>query len=467
MHPFRTSVRRVLAPRLHGLRRHAELPLRDFAAAPTSTSPAGPTAVIRHSDARIRGYKRVHVEPHLTITGACSAEWVPIRPKTDPGLPVRPDPRAGLRARPRATRRSFPARPHRLALSGRARRAVPARSGKRQAAGLGRGVRPGGRLRCAGRRPAVAGRYRVASAVIVDADAARRNSRTSRAPPPIRRWSITSPTIRPNGRQTICDVPAATIRRIAGEYLEAASIGATIEIDGQTLPLRPVAVTLGKSVNNGWGAYECCWARTVLAALVGALENPGGMLGTTVRLNRPQDNRHLSVKPGEDGFMVQYFNPTGANSGSGADDAQPAPDAGADRRPQRRLEPGAGPDAACLAVPEKRRPTGTCRSRPIRNCGSSIAPIRRSRSGRRAGSPTSIAHFPYMVAFAYTVDETNYMADLLGRIHTWPPARASSSVVPIEWPTPATNIPAGAKASSAWRSLRARSSKSRSVTFGD
>jgi phenylacetyl-CoA:acceptor oxidoreductase len=89
-------------------------------------------------------------------------------------------------------------------------------------------------------------------------------------------------------------------------------IGATIEIDGHTLPLRPVAVTLGKSVNNGWGAYECCWARTVLAALVGALENPGGLLGTTVRLNRPQDNRHLSVLPGEDGFMVQHFNPTDA-----------------------------------------------------------------------------------------------------------------------------------------------------------
>jgi phenylacetyl-CoA:acceptor oxidoreductase len=68
--------------------------------------------------------------------------------------------------------------------------------------------------------------------------------------------------------------PAATIRRIANEYLEAASIGETIVIDGKTLPLRPVAVTLGKSVNNGWGAYECCWARTVLAALVGALENP-------------------------------------------------------------------------------------------------------------------------------------------------------------------------------------------------
>ena len=46
----------------------------------------GPCAVIRHADARIRGYKRVQVEPSLTVTGACSAEWVPIRPKTDPAF---------------------------------------------------------------------------------------------------------------------------------------------------------------------------------------------------------------------------------------------------------------------------------------------------------------------------------------------------------------------------------------------
>jgi phenylacetyl-CoA:acceptor oxidoreductase len=44
---------------------------------------------------------------------------------------------------------------------------------------------------------------------------------------------------------------------------KAASVGATTVIDGVTLPLRPVAVILGKSVNNGWGAYECCWARTM------------------------------------------------------------------------------------------------------------------------------------------------------------------------------------------------------------
>ncbi len=76
------------------------------------------------------------------------------------------------------------------------------------------------------------------------------------------------------------------------------------------LPFRPVAITLGKTVNNGWGGYECCWARTVAVALVGALEVPGGTLGTTVRLNRPMSDRIGSVTPGIDGFMAYPFNPT-------------------------------------------------------------------------------------------------------------------------------------------------------------
>src|ERR1019366_8675806 len=223
----------------------------------------GPCAVPRHADARVRGYKRVHVEPHLSITGACSAEWVPIRPKTDPAFMFALIHvllhEHGLAKLDVPFLRDRTASPYLVGPDGLYLRDFV--SGKplvwdeatEQAVAFDT---PDTVL-------AVAGRYRVASAATVDADAARR------------------------------------------EYSD---------VDGKTLAFRPVAVTLGKSVNNGWGAFECCWSRTVLAALVGALENPGGTLGTTVRLNRPQDNRHLSVKPGEDGFMVQHFNPTGSNS---------------------------------------------------------------------------------------------------------------------------------------------------------
>ena len=44
---------------------------------------AGVAGVKRQADARVRGLKRIQVEPHLSVTGALAAEWVPIKPKTD------------------------------------------------------------------------------------------------------------------------------------------------------------------------------------------------------------------------------------------------------------------------------------------------------------------------------------------------------------------------------------------------
>ena len=46
----------------------------------------GVAGIWRHSQARVRGMQRVQVEPHLSVTGACSALWVPIKPKTDPAF---------------------------------------------------------------------------------------------------------------------------------------------------------------------------------------------------------------------------------------------------------------------------------------------------------------------------------------------------------------------------------------------
>jgi phenylacetyl-CoA:acceptor oxidoreductase len=114
----------------------------------------------------------------------------------------------------------------------------------------------------------------------------------------------------PESTERICDIPAGTIREVTEEFLENASLGAKIEIDGERLPYRAVAIELGKTVNNGHGGYETCWARTVLLMLVGALEVPGGVVGPGSRLNPPYHMRWISVKPGPDGFMLQNLNPT-------------------------------------------------------------------------------------------------------------------------------------------------------------
>ncbi|MBL8486327.1 MAG: molybdopterin-dependent oxidoreductase [Rhodocyclaceae bacterium] len=393
----------------------ADTPLADYIIAMGANVEVtgGPCAVTRHADARVRGYKRVQVEPHLSVTGGCSAEWVPIRPKTDPAFMfalihvlvcehrldeldvpfLRDRTSAPYLVGPDGLYLRDPATGKPLVWDEASNRAIP--------------------FDTPGARPALTGSHPVAGAVSVDADDARTEFAETVGTPAhgklvehIRRYS-------PEWAEKVCDVPAKTIRRIANEYLAAARIGATIEIEGRTLPLRPVAVTLGKSVNNGWGAYECCWARTVLAVLVGALEVPGGTLGTTVRLNRPHDNRHASVVAGEDGFMAQKLNATDKAHWA----ATPT-----GRNIHKTLVPIVGDSAWAQALGPTQLAWMFQRERP--EDWSMPAPslpevwfVYRSNPAisfwdTRQLADT-IARFPYTVAFAYTVDETNWMADLL------------------------------------------------------
>jgi len=43
----------------------------------------GAAGVLRHATARRRGYKRIQVEPHLSVSATTSDEWIPIKVKTD------------------------------------------------------------------------------------------------------------------------------------------------------------------------------------------------------------------------------------------------------------------------------------------------------------------------------------------------------------------------------------------------
>jgi phenylacetyl-CoA:acceptor oxidoreductase len=164
-------------------------------------------------------------------------------------------------------------------------------------------------------------------------------------------------------------------------------------------------------VNNGWGGYECCWARTLLACLVGSLEVPGGTLGTTVRLNRPADNRWSSVTPGADGFMHYPMNPTSRNDWISRPSARSA---------HRTLVPlvansawsqALGPTHLAWMMQKEDFDKLPAASPPdvwfIYRTNPAISFWDTAEVGR------AMARFPFTVCFTYTRDETNHMADVL------------------------------------------------------
>jgi phenylacetyl-CoA:acceptor oxidoreductase len=371
----------------------------------------GVCGVHRHAEARARGTKRVQVEPHLSITGACSAEWLPIRPKTDAAflfsllnVIVHELSRGRLDL---AFLRDRTSSPYLVGPQGYYLR-DPA-SGKPllwdQTSGRAVPYDTPGAL------PTLEGSFTVAEAIELGADDERWEYRDAAGTTAFTHFVEHIAQFTPEWAQSVCDIPAGTIRRVANEYADAACVGETIEIEGKTLPYRPVAVTLGKTVNNGWGGAECCWARTMLAVVVGALEVPGGTIGTTIRINKPAANRLASVVPGPDGLMDYPFNPTDRE--------------GWIRQPNMRnlyrtlvplvgnssWSPALGPTHfAYMFLDETpdHMPRGTF---PEVVFVYRTNPVLSFWDVDKVGK--AFARFPFTVCFAYTFDETNHFADIL------------------------------------------------------
>ena len=371
----------------------------------------GVTGVWRHAEARARGLRWVQCEPHLSVTGACATEWVPIRPKTDTAVLLALLHAVLLEHDWRAVcdvpfLENMTSSPYLVGPAGWYLRDPG--TGKPLVWDPARGYAvPFDDPAC--RRPALDGEY-IAAGVEIGADGARR-SVSERVRPAFQLLLEHVRPYTPEWAAEIADVPAATIRALADDYLREATVGATIEIDGATYPHRPVAVLLGKSVTNGWGGYESCWARTTLTALVGALEVPGGILGTTVRLNRPAQNRLDSVRPGPDGFMEQPLNPTGKDTWKGAPHI---------RNAYRTLVPLAADSPWSAALGPAHLPWLFLENPPehwpaptlpdvwiIYRTNPAISNWETGRIER------ALERFPFVAAFAYTQDETNWYADLL------------------------------------------------------
>lgn len=372
---------------------------------------AGVVGIWREANARARGAKRVHVEPHMSITGAVSAEWVPIKPKTDAAFLYALIHRM-IHERPIEETCDIP---HLKAMTNSPYLIGPngwflrdPESGRPLVWDLadGKAKTIDEKINDA----ALTGSFTV-SGVEHGPDNEKIAHTDVEVRPAFQKLLDHMASCTPEWAEGECEVPAATMRRIADEYVAHAEIGATTEVEGVTLPLRPVAVMLGKGVNNGWGGYNCCWARTLLATLVGALEVPGGTLGTTIKLVRPAASRTGSVIPGEDGFMRYEFNATSSNEWA--------------RNPKIRngyqtlvplvsnspWSPALGP-AHLPWLFQKKPPEHWPRTNPpdmwiCYRTNPAISSWNAPEVAKR------LAEFPFIVAFSYTMDETNHFADIL------------------------------------------------------
>lgn len=103
-------------------------------------------------------------------------------------------------------------------------------------------------------------------------------------------------TYTPEWAESLCTVPAKTIRRIAREFVEHARIGSTIEIDGFLFPFRPVSLNTERNVTNHRGGTYGDLTGKIINMLVGNIEVPGGCLGSGYR-------GALAIEPSEDGTM--------------------------------------------------------------------------------------------------------------------------------------------------------------------
>lgn len=369
----------------------------------------GVTSVRRQADARARGMRRVQIEPHLTVTGATATEWIPIRPKTDSAFLF-----AMLHVLLHEHRteeldveflKQHTAAPYLVAPNGYYLR----RDGKplvwdaKRAAAVPYDTPD--------TDPKLLGEFLI-SGTERGADDESWVHENAKAKPAHQLLVEHLAHRTPEWASELCDVPAANIRQVANEFLTEARIGETTEVCGETLPLRPVAVMLAKSVNNGWGAYECVWARTMLQTLVGALEVPGGLLGAVSRIVGPEHDRMASCVPGEDGFMTPTFLPTDREHWQ----ARPVM-----RHGHSTLTPltGDGPIAQSLGSTtlswlrlQGRAADTWARPNPpdvwiVYRCN----PLISNNDGERIAE--TVATFPFQVSFVYTHDETSHFADLL------------------------------------------------------
>lgn len=196
----------------------------------------------------------------------------------------------------------------------------------------------------------------------------------------------------PEWAEKISTVPAATIRRIANEFVQHAEIGRTIEIDGFTFPLRPSCLNSERQAVSHRGGTVADLTGKMINMLVGNVEVPGGLLSNGYR--------GPILIPDKDGVVTPKYEaiPRKFNY------------------PPKRLDLAeyypnghAGVYNACLAILNPGKYPHDYKAEVLINHGGN--PIRKN-----AQPQTYVEAFkkiPFIVDIAYHFDEPSYLADVV------------------------------------------------------
>lgn len=111
----------------------------------------------------------------------------------------------------------------------------------------------------------------------------------------------------PEWAEGITSIPASTIREVTQEFVEHATIGSTITIDGFEFPLRPAQFGgSGRGTMSQKGGTYFDLAGKIINMLVGAVEVPGGITG-----NRNPGPCAEILEPNEDGIVTPIMEAVG------------------------------------------------------------------------------------------------------------------------------------------------------------
>ncbi|KXB04881.1 hypothetical protein AKJ48_01135 [candidate division MSBL1 archaeon SCGC-AAA261O19] len=401
----------------------------------SNTNASEGVGIYNHAEAREKGMERIQVEPHLSVTGANSDRWIPIKPRTDSIFlytmihtilhEMEWREVCDVKFLKEMTNSPYLIGPNGYYLRDSETKEPLIWDSEEEKA------KPHDDLSI--KDYSLEGEYTVKGVEFGPDDKVWEHEK-AKCHPAFQLLINHVADHAPEKAEEICDVPAETIRGITSEFIENANVGATVEVEGEKLPYRPVAITLGKSVNNGWGGYQATWARTVLLTLVGALEVPGGGIGADTRLNLPYHDKWRSVQPGSDGFMHQFLNPTDKDSWP--------PDT-MYRGPYTALTPLIGNQGWASGVapftlawkfmsdPPKNWPAPSppkvwmvYRANPVRT------------QWDRDLVEDVVGEFPFMVHFTYVLDETSWYSDLILPDHTDLEGTQLRMVAPHHWTAP-------------------------------